>query len=453
MGKYKRIWATVNHKKTLFITGLTVCVIVVGGSFVKNDQTLVITNDNNALEINIEVPAPIEHFSLEVFEENLENRDFRTSLKQQKEVVVMRIDAYEITLKNMADAEAVVEQSIEKIMLPDHEVKVEASIKKHKLSDITFDAVETSDNVCDAELLDIEIIEEIHLTVDLADETDIMSVESAVEEITKLKETPQTYTVVSGDVPSIIAETNNMTLQELYTYNPELEDNATCLQIGDALIVMVPEPELTLKILEMDLYNTAIPKSYVRQTDSNYYVGTNKTLEYGADGVKEVTSTVEKVNGNVISRSIQGERTLQEPVNAVILTGTKSLPPKGSIGTFISPLVEYALSSNFGPRWNRQHRGIDMAANTGTSVRASDGGVVSYSGWSGSYGYLVEIDHGNGIKTRYAHNSQLLVTVGQQVSQYQEISKVGNTGNSTGPHLHFEILIEDIPVNPLDYLN
>ncbi len=93
-----------------------------------------------------------------------------------------------------------------------------------------------------------------------------------------------------------------------------------------------------------------------------------------------------------------------------------------------------------------------MAANYGSSVRASDGGVVSYSGWYSSYGYLVEIDHGNGIKTRYGHNSKLLVSKGDIVSQYQQIALVGSTGNSTGPHVHFEIMIDNTPVDPYLYL-
>jgi len=83
---------------------------------------------------------------------------------------------------------------------------------------------------------------------------------------------------------------------------------------------------------------------------------------------------------------------------------------------------------------------------------ASMDGTVSYAGWWGDYGYLVTIDHGNGVFTKYAHNSELLVTEGQVVSQYDVIAKSGNTGHSTGPHVHFEIIFNGENVNPLDYM-
>lgn len=110
------------------------------------------------------------------------------------------------------------------------------------------------------------------------------------------------------------------------------------------------------------------------------------------------------------------------------------------------------ISSRYGPRWGRMHYGIDIAVNTGTPVRASARGRVSFAGWNGGYGYLVIIDHGNNVETRYAHLSRILVKVGQYVSRGDVIAHSGNTGNSTGPHLHFEIRYKGQAVNPLNYL-
>lgn len=110
------------------------------------------------------------------------------------------------------------------------------------------------------------------------------------------------------------------------------------------------------------------------------------------------------------------------------------------------------ISSPFGPRWGRMHNGLDIAINTGTPVRAAADGRVTFAGWNGGYGILVIVDHGNGVETRYAHNSRLNVKVGQQVSRGQIVSYSGNTGNSTGPHLHFEIRYRNSPVNPQTYL-
>ena len=97
------------------------------------------------------------------------------------------------------------------------------------------------------------------------------------------------------------------------------------------------------------------------------------------------------------------------------------------------------FTSGFGWRWGRMHKGIDIANNTGTPILASRDGVVAFAGWSGAYGYLVEISHADGDSTRYAHNSRLLVKKGQIVPQGSRISLMGSTGRSTGPHLHFEI--------------
>ena len=110
------------------------------------------------------------------------------------------------------------------------------------------------------------------------------------------------------------------------------------------------------------------------------------------------------------------------------------------------------ISSPFGPRWGKMHNGIDIAVVTGTPIRAAADGRVTYAGWNGGYGILVIVDHGNGIETRYAHNSRLNVKVGQNVQRGQVVSYSGNTGVSTGPHLHFEIRHRNTPVNPQNYL-
>jgi murein DD-endopeptidase MepM/ murein hydrolase activator NlpD len=114
--------------------------------------------------------------------------------------------------------------------------------------------------------------------------------------------------------------------------------------------------------------------------------------------------------------------------------------------------VQGTLTSPFGPRWGRIHEGIDIGASTGTPIVAAAAGRVIVSGWSGGYGYLVVVDHGNGMATAYAHNSSLVAGVGQQVAQGQLIAYVGNTGNSFGSHLHFEVRVNGGAVDPMGYL-
>jgi murein DD-endopeptidase MepM/ murein hydrolase activator NlpD len=110
------------------------------------------------------------------------------------------------------------------------------------------------------------------------------------------------------------------------------------------------------------------------------------------------------------------------------------------------------VTSGFGWRWGRMHEGIDVGIPSGTPLVAAASGIVIHAGWMGGYGNLVVIDHGNGLSTAYGHNTSVAVSAGQAVSQGQLISYSGNTGNSTGPHLHFEVRVNGSAVDPLGYL-
>jgi murein DD-endopeptidase MepM/ murein hydrolase activator NlpD len=122
-----------------------------------------------------------------------------------------------------------------------------------------------------------------------------------------------------------------------------------------------------------------------------------------------------------------------------------------SAAGFIWP-CDGVVVSGFGMRWGRMHEGIDIGCTFGTPNRAAAAGTVIYAGWLGGYGNLVVVDHGNGLSTAYAHASSILVSVGQSVSQGQTVSLVGSTGNSSGPHLHFEVRVNGVAVDPLPYL-
>ncbi|MDX6670949.1 MAG: hypothetical protein QOI91_1312 [Solirubrobacteraceae bacterium] len=126
-------------------------------------------------------------------------------------------------------------------------------------------------------------------------------------------------------------------------------------------------------------------------------------------------------------------------------------PIRRGTGRFIWP-VNGTFTSPFGMRWGRLHAGIDIAAPTGTPIRAADSGTVQIAGMTGGYGNYTCIGHGGGISTCYGHQSSIGVSVGQNVSQGEVIGAVGSTGHSTGPHLHFEVRINGNPVDPMGYL-
>ena len=131
--------------------------------------------------------------------------------------------------------------------------------------------------------------------------------------------------------------------------------------------------------------------------------------------------------------------------------GVSAGPVKRGSGRFIYP-TNGTFTSPFGMRWGRLHAGIDIAAPVGTPIRAVDSGRVAIAGPTGGYGNYTCIQHGGGISTCYGHQSRIGVSVGSSVSQGQVIGAVGNTGNSTGPHLHFEVRVGGNPVNPMGYL-
>ena len=126
----------------------------------------------------------------------------------------------------------------------------------------------------------------------------------------------------------------------------------------------------------------------------------------------------------------------------------------GQLGWPVSGEITSPYGYRVHPIWGTTiyHSGIDIGVDEGTPVHAADGGVVVWSGWMGGYGYAVVIDHGNGLSTLYGHNSELAVDEGQSVAKGQVISYAGSTGNSTGPHVHFEVRANGDPVDPMGYL-
>ena len=132
--------------------------------------------------------------------------------------------------------------------------------------------------------------------------------------------------------------------------------------------------------------------------------------------------------------------------------GANTTGNKVNIGIAMINPVSGIITSEFGGRWGTVHKGLDIGAAEGTPIKAAAGGTVTFSGWNnGGYGNLVIISHGNGVETYYAHCSSVNVKAGQSVSQGQLISRVGNTGNSFGAHLHFEVRVNGVAQNPRNY--
>ncbi len=283
--------------------------------------------------------------------------------------------------------------------------------------------------------------------------TTLANVSSKSAALKKIKSGGQqevTYTVKSGDTLYGICEELGVTLSELKKMNPKIKETMT-LHVGDKFVTQQEIPLITVETVEVSVFAEAIEYDTITKKSGSYYEGESVVTQAGKNGKARVTARLTKQNGKTVAREDLSVETIKEPVNKVVVKGTKPVPPKKGTGTFRKP-VNTGVYAGYGMRWGRMHYGLDYAAPTGTPIYAADGGTVTFAGWSGAYGYTITIDHGANKKTLYAHCSRLFVSAGTKVYKGQHIAAVGSTGRSTGPHCHFEIFINGANVNPSYYV-
>ncbi len=241
-----------------------------------------------------------------------------------------------------------------------------------------------------------------------------------------------TYTVQAGDTAEKIAEKFGLQPTTLMWSNPEMEKAPDLLRVGQQL--------------------TILPLDGVYHT-----IEEEETLEDLAEKYKVTVEEIAECTFNILDED--GELIAGEKL--IIPNGTKPYV-KREVTAYVGPVPEDVAGSGLF-RWPSSgtltqgywygHRAIDIGAAVGTAILASDNGYVSFAGWTDiGYGYLVVLDHANGYQTYYAHLSDFYVVEGQAVEIGQVIGAMGSTGNSTGPHLHYEIRYNGYPTNPLIYL-
>ena len=293
----------------------------------------------------------------------------------------------------------------------------------------------------------VEVVEAYLLPEELDD------LASAIEEITKEEEKNKIYVVVSGDTLSGIALKTNIPMERLIELNDFLVDERTTIRIGDEIIITVPEPEIVIVRKEERFIEEYYNEDIIYIPIDDWYTNQQRTIQEPSAGIRKIAAIIYYHNNNIVERDILKEEIIYQAVPRIVERGTK-IPP-----TYIKPLAGGRLTSGFGRRVapvrgaSTNHRGVDWATPVGTPIVASSGGIVAKAGWGSGYGYVVYINHPDGRQTRYGHLSRILVKTGQSVSQGQRIALSGNTGISSGPHLHFEILINGVQVNPLRHLN
>ncbi len=252
-----------------------------------------------------------------------------------------------------------------------------------------------------------------------------------------------------GATPVSIVVNNQISVSPIHNTNDEVSDPKTALDKyysnGGAFSYTVTLSEISKE---------SVPFKTVYKNSSSYYEGEKVTSVAGKNGEKTLTYEVTYKDGKENSRLLVSEKQTSPATDKIVLVGTKK--STASTGKYAFPLKSMYVTSNYGGRYLNSkydyHIGVDLRAATGTSVYASDGGEVIFSGYMGSYGYLIKIQHDNGDVTYYAHLSSLGVKKGVRVYKGQVIAKSGATGNVTGAHLHFEIRRNGKTVNPITLL-
>lgn len=324
-------------------------------------------------------------------------------------------------------------------------------VKDEAMLDTMLD--ELKDNYVNENTVQADFVENVQIDYVYAVD-DLMTIEEMETALTANSTGETTYTVQKGDTFNAIAYSNDMSVSDLKALNPDVNINR--LMIGDVLNVKELIPVLSVQTTEHQVYTQSIECPVETVEDSSMYKGDSKILTQGEEGEAQIEADVVYVNGYERERTVTSSTTLREPTTTVKAVGTKEKPKTASKGTYIWPTSSHRINSYFGGRnlWGSYdyHSGLDIHATYGEQIKAADGGTVTFAGWKGTYGNLVVITHDNGTQTYYAHNSSLLVSVGEKVYQGQAIARAGSTGNSSGVHCHFEVRVNGKAVNPLNYL-
>lgn len=365
-------------------------------------------------------------------------------------------------LQVKAEAYAVTVEDEAIVYLPSQEEAQEV-VKQLKLSYITaeelaaFEAANKAEEVLQpltqpgSRITNIQFSKEIGFSKTVQHPMQLSTAADALALLAKGKQIDGLYKVKAGDTVEGIAKSHGLTNEEIIQLNPMI-DSDNVIKAGQELTVKVAQPYVDV-IVEREFFKqeTIDFESQVKE-DANLPKGETRIKQEGKVGMSEVNLIVSEKNGQLVSQTRSAEKVLTAPVAEIAIKGTKVIPSRGS-GSFAWPAVGGYISSEMGYRWGKMHKGIDIARPSDRTIKAADNGIVVFSGTSNGYGNKVTIDHQNGLQTVYGHLASIDVKKGQIVEKGSKIGVMGNTGRSTGIHLHFEVLKSGKHVDPLKYVN
>ena len=313
----------------------------------------------------------------------------------------------------------------------------------------------------------VDIVEEVSYIQGLYSEKTLMDSDELKEYVSEQRKSEiSKYTTKESDTPYSISAANGLTLDQFYALNPDIKQDEE-IKKDTKVNIIKSIPFINIKVSQTQTVTKELKYQTVEIKTNALYSGVKKTISKGQNGEQKVVNLITYINGEKVSEKAISSTVTKKPVDEKVYVGTKPVPSYVTLygvnsGTFIWPAVgANYISSPFGYRnlygKTNFHKGVDITGSgvLGKPVIASAAGTVEkITTGNTSYGYSVLINHGNGIKTRYAHllADSILVNVGDPVAQGQMIAQLGSTGNSTGPHLHFEIIYNGSYTNPLDYV-
>lgn len=247
------------------------------------------------------------------------------------------------------------------------------------------------------------------------------------------------HIVMEDEDETSMGKTYGVSSDSIHVMQDENGEVHSVAESGDKVQLSKKSDPIVVTMKESGTMSEVIEYKTIKRKTKKMYKGDTEVIQKGVNGRQIITGTLVYENGKEVSRDISKKEVLKKSVDKIVLVGTNNKPKWYPTGTYIVPVKNEVITSYFGSRWGRVHGGLDFGMPIGTPIYASDGGTVSRASYYAGYGLCIEVTHNNGTFTRYGHCSKVVVNVGDKVAQGEKIGEVGNTGNSTGPHLHFEI--------------
>ena len=388
-----------------------------------------------------------------------------------KDIEPFTISGYKVTITYKEETKEDEEETEEKVEVKDPVVlnvlkkeDFEEGIYNTIAAFVGSEELEKYKNGTQTEILEVgSTIENVYWEEDIKIKEDYLSTEEYIytnsSDISKyllfgtLKEGKK-YTVRDGDDISSVASANNLNIDEFLVANPQFSSSKVLLTAGQEVNTALISPIVNIVYETEKIEDVEVPFETEYQEDDTIYVGTNETIQEGQNGTTRVTEQIQFKNGEIQGLYITNKKELTPTVNKIVKKGTKAYSYSSggdyifydqslSVGNWVWPTVTpYVITSRYYWRWGRMHEGIDISGcGHGSPIYSVGDGVVTEVGSNSTNGVYVVISHAENYYTIYMHLTHYTVTVGQTVGAGQQIGGMGNTGRSTGTHLHIGVYI------------